>query len=255
MFKMTRRRLALVAAGLVVAGGSAGGAVAAFPDTNVESYAGCLNVSGNSGGQIGQVAAGDTPLKACSSNQKLIHLSGGDITNVIAGAGLSGGGDNGAVTLSLDSGHSLPQNCSNGQVAKSNGSNAWSCAGDNDTTYSAGTGLTLTGTKFALDDPQVVQKTDTVDCSANPAVCTRGAGLFGGVADCPTGTVLLSGGAWAYTGPAAVVGSTPDFLLTATSPAFDDAGRPTGWFGWATFTRDVTSGNFTVLISTLCSAS
>jgi len=252
MFKMTRRRLAVVA-GLVLAGASAGGAIAAFPDTNVESYAGCLNIGGNSGGQIGQVAVGDVPLKACGSNQKLIHLSGGDITNVIAGTGLSGGGDNGAVTLSLDSGHSLPQNCSNGQVAKSNGSNAWSCAGDNDTTYSAGTGLKLTGTQFALNDPHVVQKTDTVDCSANAAACKRGAGLFGGVVACAAGSVLLSGGAWAYTGSEPVLGSTPDFVLTSTSPGFDDAGRPTGWFGWATFTRDVTSGTFNVLISALCS--
>lgn len=143
--RFTRARL-LSTAGLVVAGSIVGGALAAFPDTGVETYTGCLNVGGTSGGQLSQMTTGVSPLKPCASNQKLVHLSGGDITKVTAGSGLMAtpsAGDNGAVTLSLDGSHSLPQSCPSGQVPKSDGSNAWSCGNDNDTTYSAGTGLDL----------------------------------------------------------------------------------------------------------------
>jgi hypothetical protein len=41
-------------------------------------------------------------------------------------------------------------NCAAGQVAKWNGS-VWACSADEDTTYSAGSGLTLSGTSFSLD--------------------------------------------------------------------------------------------------------
>lgn len=50
--------------------------------------------------------------------------AGGDITDVTAGTGLTGGGSSGAVSLGLASGYQLPQSCGNGQVAKANGSGA-----------------------------------------------------------------------------------------------------------------------------------
>jgi hypothetical protein len=247
------RWVAFAAIVLVVAG--AGAAYAAFPQTDVTSYAACLNTAGSAGGQISQVAAGDTPLKPCGTNQKVIHLSGGDITEVKVQGGLTGGGDNGTVTVGLDAAHSLPQSCDTGAVPKADDQGAWACGKDNDTTYSAGRGLTLSGTTFAMDDPQVVSKTDKVDCSAEPDACKRGVGLYGGAVGCPSGSSLLSGGAMAYTGTEPVLGSTPDFVLTATAPAFDDAGRPSGWFGFATFTRDVTSGKYAVLLSAVCTKS
>jgi hypothetical protein len=159
-FTGRRRWLALAIIVAVVAGVGVGGALAAFPDSDVETYTGCLN----NGGQVGKVAVGLSPKQACSSQEKLVHLGGGDITKVTAGTGLTGGGDNGAVTLSLNAGHSLPQDCTNGQVAKSNGSNVWNCANDNDTTYTAGTGLDLSGTQFSIDEDYRVQ--NTPDCSS-----------------------------------------------------------------------------------------
>lgn len=108
--------------------------------------------------------------------------SGGDITAVTAGTGLSGGGDAGAVTLSADmdqlqqrvsgtcpAGQSIRVvnadgtvvceadddvvgglSCAAGEVAKWTGS-AWTCQPDEGgTAYTAGTGLALSGTQFSV---------------------------------------------------------------------------------------------------------
>lgn len=127
--------LLLLLLGLVPLAASAGHGAA-----DVESYTGCLT----RGGAVVNVARGDQPMRPCNPDEAPVHLSGGDITSVEAGTGLVGGGTNGAVSLALDPARSLPQQCANGEVAKWDGS-AWVCAEDDDTQYTAGTGLQLSG--------------------------------------------------------------------------------------------------------------
>jgi trimeric autotransporter adhesin len=94
----------------------------------------------------------------------------GTISGVNAGTGLSGGGSSGSVGLSIAPAFQLPQGCSAGKIASWNGS-AWSCGSDQNTTYSAGTGLSLSGTAFSVN-PAAVQARVTGTCGANQAVAT-----------------------------------------------------------------------------------
>ena len=144
-----RRPLALAIAliGVVAISGTA---LAGHQTSGVKSYTGCL-VSGD--GVIIKIKEGSSPRSACTGGQVEAHFSGGDITKISVGSGLSlpNGGDNGEVRIELAAGQALPQNCTAGRVAEWNGS-AWVCGVDNDTTYSAGTGLDLSaGNAFNIE--------------------------------------------------------------------------------------------------------
>lgn len=143
----TRRAGGLAVATLVATFAIAGSALAGHLASGVKSYTGCLTTQG---GTLTLIREGDAPARPCPGGSVEAHFSGGDITSVTAGTGLSGSGTNGDVTISLDPKYALRQDCATGQVVKWSGS-AWACANDNDTTYTAGIGLQLDGTEMSLD--------------------------------------------------------------------------------------------------------
>lgn len=102
----------------------------------------------------------------------------GDITGVTAGAGLTGGGASGAVTLAADTAYlqrRVTGTCPAGQSIRSIAANGTvTCEADDvgvdtDTTYTAGTGLNLTDTTFRIN-PAITQQRVTGTCPAGQSI-------------------------------------------------------------------------------------
>jgi hypothetical protein len=142
-----RKLLVALACASVFAGAGAVYALAGH-EAEVASYTGCLGLSS---GKFSGFAAGESPSAPCNPGEVMVHLSGGDISDVqtpVAG-GLEGGNDNGVASLALQESYKLPQACAAGQVPKWSGP-AWLCGTDANSTYTAGTGLQLTGSEFSI---------------------------------------------------------------------------------------------------------
>ena len=129
-------------AGSGLTGGAASGEVTLSVDTNVIQR----RVTGSCAEGSSIRVIDPNGVVTCQPDNN----SGGTITGVTADTGLTGSGTTGNITLSIIGPYQLPQRCPANQIAKWNGS-VWTCANDNDTTYTAGTGLTLNGTAFTLD--------------------------------------------------------------------------------------------------------
>jgi len=157
---MKRKVLVVVLTGVLV-WATATTALAGHQTSGVLSYTGCL-VTGE--GVMIKIKQGDTPKSPCTGGQVQAHFSGGDITKISVGSGLQLplGGGNGEVRIELAAGQTLPSGCTGGDVVEWNGS-AWVCGTDDDTTYSASTGLDLSaGNAFSLE-PAYRVRNDT-DC-------------------------------------------------------------------------------------------
>jgi hypothetical protein len=135
------RKLSLAVVAALAALALAAVAGAGHIESGVKSYTGCLG-----GGALSKIKEGNTPASPCAGGQVEAHFSGGDITKISVGSGLSlpNGGDNGEVRIELAAGQALPQGCADDRVAEwDSGTSRWICGIDNDTTYLPGTGLDL----------------------------------------------------------------------------------------------------------------
>ena len=144
----TKWTAALLAAVVLTTAAGVGLASAGHEADDVASYTGCLT----KGGALASIRVGGEPAKPCEPGAVVAHFSAGDITEILAGTGLTGGASNGEATVSLAPSYRLPQGCTSAQVAEWDGE-GWSCADDDSgAQYTAGEGLELDGTQLSVKD-------------------------------------------------------------------------------------------------------
>ncbi len=107
----------------------------------------------------GQIAEWNGTTWVCASDND----SGGDITAVTAGTGLTGGGTTGSVALAADTAYlqrRVSSTCAVGSSIRAiNADGTVLCEADDNTTYTAGDGLALIGTQFSLSTPYQLPQT------------------------------------------------------------------------------------------------
>jgi hypothetical protein len=158
--------------------------------------------------------------------------TGGTVTSVATGVGLTGGPFTTTGTVSLGSTYRLPQTCSNGQVAKYNAaSSLWECQNDNAgggtvTTIAAGVGLTggsisVSGTIAA--DTAYLQRRVSTACAAGSFI-----------------TAIAADGATTCASPAAGSGSGTVTAITLGDGLTNNAALPFTSGGTITTTGTIT---------------
>ena len=107
----------------------------------------------------GQIAEWNGSAWTCAADND----SGGDITTITAGTGLTGGGTTGSVTLAADTAYlqrRVSSTCAVGTSIRAvNADGTVTCEADDNTTYTAGTGLALIGTQFSVSAPYRLPQT------------------------------------------------------------------------------------------------
>ncbi len=166
-------------------------------------YAGFAQYAGNAGNalRLAGVDAADYQTRVagtCPAGQAITAIgadgtvtcaSAGDITGVAAGAGLTGGGPSGDVSLAADFTavqRRVTGTCPSGQYIRAIAADGTvTCQADTSITYSAGAGLSLSGTTFSIpanginatqiaDEPGV----QFLQSTSGPAATTTEADLF-----------------------------------------------------------------------------
>ncbi len=162
----------------------------------------------------GQIVAWNGTAWVCAADND----SGGDITAVTAGTGLTGGGTTGSISLAADTTYlqrRVSSTCAVGSSIRAiNADGTVSCEADDNTTYTAGTGLALSGTQFNVAAPYQLPQT----CTAGQLPQWNGAtwGCGSPVAPGYARTLVVAASGGDFTSVQAAVASITD--ASATNP-------------------------------------
>ena len=228
-----------VTASTGLSGGGTSGSVTLTADT---SYLQRRITGTCDSGSAVRVISGDGTV-TCES----VAGGAGDITAVTASTGLAGGGTSGSVTLSANTSYLqrlVSGSCDSGSAIRViTGDGTVTCETDDNTTYTAGTGLDLSGTTFAVDASYLQRRVTGTCASGNAIRVISGDGAV-------TCEVTGTGDITAVTAGTGLTGGGTDGSLTLTADTSYLQRRVTGTCASGTAVRSI-AGDGTVTCETV----